>query len=305
MEKSYDILFAAQLVEGFDEASVRAQLAELFKANEATLDKLFSGQPQLIKRGVDKATAAKYRNAMHRAGAVALIKASATAAAPAQPQAPAPANDQPQQEKPQTMAERLAALTGEESPREPEPQAEQPAATPESTAAADSAEPAARTAQGAPAGELTADSGLSLAPAGADVLQDEERETVVPVAVDTSALQVDDSDTDIPSLPRFEETPEAPDTSHLSLGEAGEMIPHLDSGLEPLDIDTSAIDLAPEGSDFSDCAPPPAAAVEPDLSGVELAPQGSDMLEEQYRRKDQATAPNVDHIALADDQAIP
>ena len=30
------------------------------------------------------------------------------------------------------------------------------------------------------------------------------------------------------------------------------------------------IDLAPEGSDFSDCAPPPVAAAEPDLSGVEL-----------------------------------
>lgn len=286
MEKSYDILFAGQLVDGHDEAAVRASLGALFKASGETLEKLFSGQPQLIKRGVDKATAAKYRNAMHSAGALALIKVSSeqtpSQAATADSQSAAAG-------KPQTMAERIAALAGD-SP----PQSAAPATTP------DIPEPGARQAStGAPT--PADDSGLSLAPAGDDVLREDERETMEPVTVDTSSMEVDVSGADIPSIPRFEEIPPAPDTSALSLGEIGEDIPNLPSTLEPLDIDTSAIDLAPEGTDFSDCIPTPVAIVEPDISGVELAPEGSELLEEQYQHKHAAAPPNVDHITLAEE----
>ena len=40
---------------------MRANLARLFNADEATLDKLFSGKIQLLKRDCDEATAEKYR----------------------------------------------------------------------------------------------------------------------------------------------------------------------------------------------------------------------------------------------------
>jgi hypothetical protein len=285
MEKSYDILFSGQLVDGQEQATVRANIAELFKASGDTLEKLFSGQPQLIKRGVDKTTAAKYRNAMHRAGAVALIKVSTQAAPDADGGPAAPAAEPATQSKPQTMAERVAALAGE-APSQPDtseaPKATSTSPSPDAT----------------PAGE---DSGLSLAPAGADVLRDDERETVIPVAVDTSAMNVDESGADIPSLPRFDDIPPPPDVSGLSMGELGEDIPNLPSNLEPLDIDTSAIDLAPEGTDFSDCMPAPVAIKEPDLSGIELAPEGSDLLENEHKSKDAPAPPNVDHLQLSED----
>ena len=75
MEQLYDIYFAGKLAEGFEEAQVRANLAKLFKLGDAGLDKLFSGKPQAIKRGVDKPGAVKYKTAMARAGAVAVVKA--------------------------------------------------------------------------------------------------------------------------------------------------------------------------------------------------------------------------------------
>ena len=73
MEVRYNIYYAGTVLEGHDIASVRQQLGRLFKADDVTLDKLFSGQPQMIKRDCDKATALKYQEAMKKAGAKPLI----------------------------------------------------------------------------------------------------------------------------------------------------------------------------------------------------------------------------------------
>jgi hypothetical protein len=37
-----------------------------------------------------------------------------------------------------------------------------------------------------------------------------------------------------------------------------------------------------------------------DLSELNLAPEGAELLDEEYRKHDQATAPATDHIALED-----
>ena len=42
MEKRYNVYFAGEILEGFEAGQVRAGLAALFKADEATLQKLFS-----------------------------------------------------------------------------------------------------------------------------------------------------------------------------------------------------------------------------------------------------------------------
>ena len=57
MSERYDICFSGQVLEGHDAETVRDRLAKLFKADRATLDKLFSGKTQIIKRGCDKTTA--------------------------------------------------------------------------------------------------------------------------------------------------------------------------------------------------------------------------------------------------------
>ena len=69
-------------------------------------------------------------------------------------------------------------------------------------------------------------------------------------------------------------------------------------GPAPLSPNTDDIDLAPAGTDFSDCAAPDAAAPALDLSGIDLAPTGSAVLAEQYRKQDKTAAPDTDHISL-------
>ena len=269
MGARYNIYFAGQLLEGQDLATVRSKLAKIFNANEQMLDKLFSGKTQLLKQDCDKATALKYKQAIEGAGAQPVIKAVAAAPVETSPVTPA-----------MSSAEKIAAL----------------AAAPEEIRYGSSNEPAAAAA--APAqGDSTVE-GVSLAPAGSDVLREDERSTPVARDIDTSGLTVD------ASAQRLSEesaaAPAAPDTSHLDMGEVGEMIPNLPSHDKPLSPNIDNIDLAPDGTDFSDCAAPEAAEPALDLSELNLAPEGAELLEEEYRNKHQATAPATDHIALED-----
>ena len=112
---------------------------------------------------------------------------------------------------------------------------------------------------------------MSVAPAGSDVLREDEREQQEQVDIDTSAIRMASGSEEV-ETPRVD-VPPAPDTSHLSMGEVGEDIPNLDEEVE---------------------------IVEPDISGIDLAPEGSDMLEEKDRHKDEVEAPNTDHLSLKD-----
>lgn len=100
MQERYNVYFAGQVMAGHELGSVRDKLAKLFNADQTTLEKLFSGKPQLIKRECDAATAQKFKSAMERAGALPIVKvAEAAATTPAA----APA-------RPMTAAEKIAAL---------------------------------------------------------------------------------------------------------------------------------------------------------------------------------------------------
>ncbi|MEQ9396539.1 hypothetical protein [Haliea sp.] len=231
MAARFDVLFAGQLLEGCDAATVRANLGRLFKADEATLEKLFSGKPQILKRDADEATARKYQQALEKAGARAELR-------------------------PCNAAETAAAAAATAAPQ----------------------------------------SGLALAPAGTEVLAPEERAATAAPTVHAPTLDVAAVGERLaePAPP----APPAPDTSHLTLGEAGEDIPGL-AGPAPVAVNISAsLALEPEGGDFSDCAPPPAPTPAIDLSHLELAAAGADVLEEQYRKRDTATAPDTSGLSL-------
>ena len=284
MSERYDIFFAGKIAEGFEEAGVRAAVGKMFKANPATLEKLFSGKPQVIKRGVDKQTAIKYKAALQKAGAVPIIRASAkpqTAAGeedlPSSKAIPKSAPAPAQEEKSGgTLADRLAAMAAEED-----------AAPPPAPAAA---------AEAPPATAADADSSLSLAPAGSDVLREDERDVVEDLDIDTSDIELADVGEDL-LLEEAEAPPPAPDTGHLSMGGVGEDIPHLENEETPVDPDTSHLSMGEVGEDIphleSEQEP-----LNPDTSDIELAPEGSDVLEDQYRKQDTASAPNTDHISL-------
>jgi hypothetical protein len=280
MEARYNVYFAGQLRAGHDLASVRDQLARLFKADTATLDKLFSGKPQLVKRDCDKATALKYQQAMEQAGAVPIIKSLAQ---PAESEAESEAAAAPG--KPVSMAERIAAL----------------AAAPDITyphqAGKETGPDSAQIRQSAQPDEADA-GGIRLAPAGTAVLLPQERPAPAISNVTPPDLEIFASGRRL-SEPR-PEPPPAPDTSHLSAGEAGELLPNLASAMTPLAPDTSAISLAPNGTDLTDCAAPQARPPDIDLSGLALAPAGADVLERQYRDKHDRPMPATDHLALED-----
>ena len=238
MNSLYDVCFAGQLLPGQELQAVRQKIQKLFNASPETLDKLFSGKTQMVKRGCDEQTARKYQQAMERAGALAIIRAPD------------------------------AASTQANSPASPGAESQ------------------------------TENSGLNLAPAGSEVLRPEERAVVATNEIDVSDIELTAAGSDLGEP--VEATATAPDTSHLSMGEVGEDIPKLLDSSTPLKPNIDDISLSPEGTDYSDCAPPEAETPALDLSNIEIAAVGSDVLEEQYKKTGDDKAPDTDHITLKD-----
>jgi len=72
----FDVVFRGELMEDQDPAQVRLKVRRLFKANDAQLQRLFSGRPVSIKQGVDMETASRFRLAFRQAGALVEIRTS-------------------------------------------------------------------------------------------------------------------------------------------------------------------------------------------------------------------------------------
>lgn len=75
----YDIVFSGGLVAGRDPAQVRSEFARLFKVDPAAVERLFHGRPVILKKGLDRQTADKYRAALERVGAVCELRLQAVA----------------------------------------------------------------------------------------------------------------------------------------------------------------------------------------------------------------------------------
>ena len=71
----YAIVFSGEVVEGFQTFSVKAHMAKMLKADADKMQKLFSGNPVVLKRTPDKQTAIKYGTALKKVGAQVRIKA--------------------------------------------------------------------------------------------------------------------------------------------------------------------------------------------------------------------------------------
>ena len=278
MDARYNVYFSGGILEGNDPHSVRVKLGKIFNADEPTLDKLFSGTAQLIKRDCDKALALKYKAALESAGAIAVIKASTSA-----PDAGATTSKPPPRKL--TAAERIAALAA--APDEDRYRQENNAAPPVAAA------PAATAATSEPQ-----TGNIALAPPGTEVLREDERAEPVTRIVDTSALILDSAGQRLSE--ESAAPPPAPDTQHLTMGAVGDTIPTLPSSAEPVNPNLDGLALSAAGTDFSDCTPPAAAAPDLDLSALVALPAGAVPDQEQQGRRQAASAPDTDHIALQD-----
>ncbi|OCX11390.1 hypothetical protein [Pseudomonas graminis] len=69
----YEIVFSGQLVPGAQPDLVKANLAKLFQADAQRIALLFSGRRLVLKNNLDEAAAEKYRSTLERAGAMAQV----------------------------------------------------------------------------------------------------------------------------------------------------------------------------------------------------------------------------------------
>ena len=175
MDIRYDVMFAGELLDGQDEATVRRNLGRLFKAGDQTLDKLFSGKPQLLKRGCDADVARKYREAIESAGGKPIIR-------------------QVSQDTPSGLTPDTSHLTlGEGGDTIPTLE-HNTAAAPIPDSGLSLAAPGSDLLEGTsrPAAREVDVSGISLAPPGADVLESQYRKRDTAAAPDTSGISLAD-----------------------------------------------------------------------------------------------------------------
>lgn len=185
---TYEIAFSGQMVAGADPLQVRQAVQRLFNASEQMLEQLFSGRRVVVKRGLDRAAAEKYRQAFARAGALVEV-----------------ASD--------------AVIT---------PETEQQVAATTSTGGPASADAATETGEGLPTLEVAPRDeymaafshvqapDFGLAATGEDLQQ--SKPAVAAVEVDVSGIGLAPVGSDLGQLPGAEPV-SVPDTSHLQVQE--------------------------------------------------------------------------------------
>lgn len=232
MNSRYDIYLSGKLAEGTTPAAAAASLARLFRTTPAAMAALITGKPQLLKRDVDRATAARYREALLQAGVMVAFRqlAPANAAAPASAtaaasSAPAAAADAPPPAVAPTSATGAApglalAAEGEELLRPDE--RSHPAPVQVDTRGYQLSEPGelpppARAAAPPP----PATDHLQLLAAEGNLLSEAERTTPPLMAASAGDFTLAPAGELLETLPTAA-APVDPDTDHLSLAPAGD-----------------------------------------------------------------------------------
>ncbi len=110
-DELFEIAISGGILDGENSEDVKARVGKMFNADEAKIAQLFSGKRVVIKKNVDQQTAAKYKNALTKAGAVCEIKSLSPVVEPAPTLQAAPT--------PQAASTPQAAPATPPKPREP------------------------------------------------------------------------------------------------------------------------------------------------------------------------------------------
>ncbi len=308
MADFFNVVFAGNIAAGANPAAVKANIARIFKANDAMVEKLFSGQRIAVKKAVDQATAMKYRAVMKQAGAVALVEACdeqgkplASAAPAAAVSVPVPASEKAPTAvastptavastptaapmptsaptKAPTMAERLALLAAEQA-KNARPASGAPPPADRKRAATWKLFPSGALlseARSVPAPMLPNIAGITLANVGGELLKAEERRQLAPTPV------------------------VVPDISAITLAPAGGDLVKTEERRQvtPVQVDVSALSMAPANTDMlKESERRVVVPVVVDVSAMTVAPPGVDL--EQIKEEKKPVNPDISHIRMA------
>lgn len=241
----YDVYLTGKLADDVAPTLAAQRLAALFKSTPEAMAGLITGKTQLLKRGVDKNTALKYRDALQNAGCEVVFKAQTTVVVSEQPKAAAATQPIPATPVAATSSSGLQlAPVGEDLLR---PDEHRVVTTVVVETAHLSLAPVGPlpTAVVAPAA-IPDISYLSVAVAGGNLLQESEREAPPVIAPDTSGLSLAEVGTPLETL-KSETVPMQPDTSGLQLAPAGSdlLTPEQREHPQPPPPKTDHITLAP------------------------------------------------------------
>lgn len=248
----FDLVFSGELVRGADLAQAKSNLGKLFKISETKVDALFSGKPIALKKGLDFATANKYRVAIKKAGCrvdlVELEKPSAPAVEPATKTDPpsntnqntalentVPENIAPENTAPQSLAEKTRSAAPVENKSDlPLPQVDE--APPE---AIENMSQASKTE-------------MQLAPVGSPVLLEQEKTETPHANIDVSQYSLSETGVDLLDDADKKKEVEFELDVHFSLAEVGkDLLDEADkSKSEAAQLDTSAFSLSEAGADL-------------------------------------------------------
>lgn len=291
-KQQFDIIFRGDIVFGHQLADVKIKLQQLFKADAAKIDALFTGRPVPLKRGLDQASAQKYKDVLIKAGAqVDLVVVGAILPADPQPIKPEARSPQPQVAAPPlTMAQRLALQEAEAAQK-----AEFEAAQKAKAEAEIKARATASTTQ-------SVQSDWSLAPTGTDLLNPTEKHEFVPRDIDTSTLSLRTATGNL--IDASEQTHVAAAKITVPDYAVAEVGTNLINESEKFDLPLPEIELedwtiAEAGTDLIDESEKniqPAKAIH--IPDVGLAPVGADL--GQLKAQVKAVVPDISGIKLAD-----
>ena len=198
-DELFEVAFSGEILGDENPEDVKARVGKMFNADEAKIAQLFSGNRIVIKKNVDQQTAAKYKNALSKAGADCEIRSLTPTANSAPAEAAVPPVETP-------AAPESAA---------PESATTAPAPTPpgEPVDYGDVAPPPKTDPLGI-TGDQIEDLSVSIAPVGS-ALQDEIIEPESP-QIDITGFDIAPVGSDIGSGKK-EPDPPPPDTTGLSM----------------------------------------------------------------------------------------
>ncbi|WNO09477.1 hypothetical protein [Teredinibacter sp. KSP-S5-2] len=244
-DELFDIEFSGDVCKGVDVSVAKNNLAKLFKASPEKIDALFSGKPVILKRNLTFDAASKYRVAIKKAGALVNLKEVVTA-------------------KPAENVPKAKAVFTARDPDQAHASA--PVQTLDSVSVEELGGVAKK--ESVPPDSVNE---WTLAPAGEDLLQESERENVVPVEVDTSLLSLRENSGNLLDQDEYvHDVPLPVDVSGIDIAPVGADVlkPEERKKEESLDLDLSGISVAEVGARLGKetPAPPPA----PDVSHISL-----------------------------------